>query len=180
MPPPPGGYTPPSNYPPTGYQPYQAAATPQFAGWGSRVGGHLVNGLVGVAFAIPAIIAFFASPKTIDFCTIDGEESLCEVPTGAGWAIIVGAAVAGLVAYLVLYGRKVSSTGQAWGHKVAGVRIVDANSGSNIGTGKAIARFLIGHWIDGLVCYLGYLWPLWDKKKQTFSDKIFSTYSIKA
>ncbi len=29
------------------------------------------------------------------------------------------------------------------------------------------------------MCYLGYLWPLWDKKKQTFADKIFGTYSIK-
>ena len=60
-----------------------------------------------------------------------------------------------------------------------GTLFLDARTGGNISAGKAFFRFLIGHWIDGLVCYLGYLWPLWDKQKQTFADKIFGTFSIK-
>ena len=34
------------------------------------------------------------------------------------------------------------------------------------------------HYIDGIL-YLGYLWPLWDYKRQTFSDKIMTTLVIK-
>lgn len=59
------------------------------------------------------------------------------------------------------------------------MRIVDATTGRNISAGKAFFRFLVGHWLDGVVCYLGFLWPLWDAKKQTFADKAFSTYSVK-
>lgn len=170
---------PPSSIPP-GYQAYQAAAQPQFAGWGSRVGGHIINGLVGAVFSIPAIIALFAGPKETEVCTVNGDIGLCEVPTGTTWALIIGLGILGLVAFGVLYSRMIAKTGQAWGHKAVGVRIVDATTGGNIGAGKAFFRYLFGHWVDGLVCYLGYLWPLWDKEKQTWADKIFGTHSVKA
>ena len=181
MPPPPPPPPPSFSAAPPGYQPYQQMSqTPQFASWGSRVGGHIVNGLVALLFGLPALVAFFVVPKEVRACTIDGEPALCELPSDAGWAIIAVLGIVGLVAFFVLYSRQVATTGQAWGHKAAGVRIVDAQTGGTISAGKAFFRYTIGHWIDGVVCYLGYLWPLWDSKKQTFSDKIFSTYSVKA
>ena len=36
----------------------------------------------------------------------------------------------------------------------------------------------LAHVLDGLPCYLGYLWPLWDAKRQTFADKVIGTYVI--
>ena len=33
----------------------------------------------------------------------------------------------------------------------------------------------IAHYVDQFVCYLGYLWPLWDDKRQTLADKIMGT-----
>jgi hypothetical protein len=36
------------------------------------------------------------------------------------------------------------------------------------------------HFVDGLFCGLGYLWPLWDDRRQTFADKIMSTVVINA
>ena len=73
MPPPP----PPPNFgatPPPGYQPYQQVQqAPAFASWGTRVGGYLINGLVGILFYLPALIAFFAGPKERRACTINGE-----------------------------------------------------------------------------------------------------------
>lgn len=33
--------------------------------------------------------------------------------------------------------------------------------------------------INAIPCYLGYLWPAWDAKKQTFTDKIVSSVVIK-
>ena len=165
MPPPP---PPPPNFgatPPPGYQPYQQMQqTPQFASWGTRVGGHLINGLVTIPFYLPALIAFFAGPKEIKECTVNGELQYCKLPTGPGWAIIAILAIVGVIAYFVMYSRMVAKTGQAWGHKAVGVRIVDATTGGNISAGKAFFRFTVGHWLDGLVCSLGYLWPLWDAK----------------
>ncbi len=178
MPPPP----PPSNFgvAPPGYQPYQQMQqAPQFASWGTRVGGYLINGLMAIPFYLPAVISFFVIPKERRACTINGEPGTCNLPSGAGWAIVVVVGLVGLIAYFVLYSRMVARTGQAWGHKAVGVRIVDATTGGNIGAGKAFFRFVIGHWLDGVVCYLGFLWPLWDANKQTFADKAFGTYSIK-
>ncbi len=165
---------------PPGYQPYQQAQnTPQFASWGTRVGGHLINALVAVLFYLPAAISFFVIPKERRVCTINGKIGTCNLPAASGWAIVAGLAIVGIVSYFVIYSRMIARTGQAWGHKAVGVRIVDAVTGGNIGAGKAFFRFTVGHWIDGFVCYLGYLWPLWDAQKQTFSDKMFTTYSIK-
>ena len=180
MPPPP----PPPNFAatsPPGYQPYQQVSqSPPFASWGTRVGGHIVNSLVGLLFELPAIGAFFVVPKEIQVCTINDEVGLCEVPTGAGWAIIAILGIVGVVAFAVMYSKMIATTGQAWGHRAVGVRIVDAATGGNIGAGKAFLRYFVGSWVNGFFCALGYLWPLWDAKKQTFGDKMFSTYSIKA
>jgi hypothetical protein len=34
------------------------------------------------------------------------------------------------------------------------------------------------HWVDQMACYVGYLWPLWDNKRQTFADKIMGTVCV--
>jgi hypothetical protein len=32
--------------------------------------------------------------------------------------------------------------------------------------------------VDQLICYVGYLWPLWDGKRQTLADKMLGTVCI--
>jgi uncharacterized RDD family membrane protein YckC len=175
MPPPP----PPSSIPP-GYQPYPtgAAAAMNYASWGARVGGYILNYLSSLLFALPAIIAFFAGPREYQECTINDKPELCKLPTSQGWTIIIVLGAVAAIAFIVLYSKAVGSKGQFWGHRAAGVRIVDANTGGPIGAGKAFGRYLL-HVLDG-ICLIGYLWPLWDKKHQTFADKIVGTVSIRA
>jgi hypothetical protein len=36
----------------------------------------------------------------------------------------------------------------------------------------------ICHVVDTIICYLGWLWPLWDGKRQTIADKIVSTVCL--
>ncbi len=178
-PPPPPGSIPP---PPPGFQPYPTSAysdTPQLAGIGARLGGYIIDGLVSLVFFIPAIIAIFAGPTEIDFCTVDGEEGLCEVPTAGtiGIAVILG--LAGLVAFLVLF-SKMAGKGQSWGMKATGTRLVDAQTGAPIGTGRALGRYLFAYFISSNICMLGYLWALWDGKKQTWHDKVVKSIMVKA
>ncbi len=33
----------------------------------------------------------------------------------------------------------------------------------------------IAHVLDFLPCFLGYLWPAWDREKRTFADMIMET-----
>ena len=58
-----------------------------------------------------------------------------------------------------------------------GLETVDATTGEYIGGGKAIGRGLLA-FLNSLPFMLGWLWPLWDPKKQTFTDKIFGSVVV--
>lgn len=71
-------------------------------------------------------------------------------------------------------------TGQSIGKKMQNIKVVSAETGSTIGGGMGIVRYLC-HIIDGCVCYLGYIYGLFiDKDKQTIADKIVKTVVLKA
>ncbi|MGH3487006.1 MAG: RDD family protein, partial [Actinopolymorphaceae bacterium] len=70
------------------------------------------------------------------------------------------------------------STGQSVGKQVLGLKLVRESDGQPIGAGMAFVR-AICHVLDALACYVGFLWPLWDQKRQTFADKIMSTLVIR-
>ena len=173
MPPPPPSPPPP----PPGYTAYAVASTPLYAGFGSRLGAYIIDGLVGLLFAVPAIAALFAGPKHIDTCTINHEVRLCNVPTPAtvGATVALGAVAA--VIYIVLYCRRVGR-GQSWGQQAVGIRVVDAETGQPIGTGRAVGRFF-GRYLSAVPCYLGFLWMLWDSRKQTWHDKLTNSLVVR-
>ena len=200
MPPPPPGMPPPPpgvyGYPAprqVGYDSGSAAGYPGgypvayspgpqgYAPWISRVAATLIDSLTEIPFAIPAIVAFAASGATSTEGTcrnLDGVAYTCNQPNGPLLALGFGLLVAGLVAFVVWYCRRVGRTGQSVGRKALGYKIVDKTTGLPIGSGKAFAR-LLARIVDQLACYLGYLWPLWDKEHQTLSDKIVNTVAVK-
>jgi uncharacterized RDD family membrane protein YckC len=71
------------------------------------------------------------------------------------------------------------STGQSYGKKIAGIKLLREQDGQLLGGGAGIGRAFV-HILDAIPCYLGFLWPLWDDKKQTFADKIMKTVVVKA
>jgi uncharacterized RDD family membrane protein YckC len=96
-------------------------------------------------------------------------------------AIAAGAHSGGLLAlaYLLYFAVYVAyfvyfeggPAGQTPGKRMLGIRIIDFNNGGPIGYGRAFVR-LLGRFIAGFFCYLGYLWMLWDKEKQCWQDKM--------
>ena len=52
------------------------------------------------------------------------------------------------------------------------------DSGAAPGWGKSFLRYLIGFTIESMFFYIGWLWPLFDAKKQAWHDKIASTYVV--
>ena len=78
----------------------------------------------------------------------------------------------------MLYNAYLSGvTGQSIGKKQAGIRLLRESDGQVIGGGLGIGRYFL-HILDALPCYIGFLWPLWDAKKQTFADKILHTVVV--
>jgi uncharacterized RDD family membrane protein YckC len=78
------------------------------------------------------------------------------------------------LAYWVIQLIKQGNTGQTIGKKVVGLRVVNEQTGQVIGPGMSIVR-AIAHFVDSLICYIGWLFPLWDAKKQTIADKLMGT-----
>ncbi|HEY5783298.1 MAG TPA: RDD family protein, partial [Microlunatus sp.] len=67
-------------------------------------------------------------------------------------------------------------TGQSMGKRVLRTKLVAEVNGRPIGGVNAFLRDLL-HVLDGAF-FIGYLWPLWDAKRQTFSDTIMKTVVI--
>jgi uncharacterized RDD family membrane protein YckC len=86
--------------------------------------------------------------------------------------------VIGLIGVLVYYGYfEGSPSGQTPGKKVMKIRVIDFNSGGPIGFGRALVRW-VARLVSSLPCYLGYLWMLWDREKQTWHDKLSTSVVV--
>jgi uncharacterized RDD family membrane protein YckC len=155
-PPPPSYGSPPPAPAQYGQQPpaYGQPAGPptgQLAGWGDRVVAALID------YMAPGILAGL---------------------------IFQASASLGILVYLValawtIYNKYLEgTTGQSYGKKIANTRLVLEATGQNVGPGLAIGRYFV-HVVDAIPCYLGFLWPLWDAKKQTFADKLLNTLVVK-
>jgi len=68
------------------------------------------------------------------------------------------------------------STGQTPGKRFVGVRVTRTD-GSRISYWRAFARTW-GYVLSSLV-YVGFLWAIWDRKKQAWHDKIVDTVVVK-
>jgi uncharacterized RDD family membrane protein YckC len=99
---------------------------------------------------------------------------LVNVNRGLGW-LLYAAALAWALYNAYLGG----STGQSYGKRIAGTRLLLERTGQPPGGGLGIGRHFV-HILDALPCYLGFLWPLWDGKRQTFADKILGTVVVRA
>ncbi|WP_434594013.1 RDD family protein [Streptomyces sp. A5-4] len=139
------------------------AGLPPLAHWGQRVGAHLLDALiiVGPMYALGFIdLANSDDPANAD----------------PGPFFMIGLVYALGMGIFQLY--KEGKTGQTTGKKVLGISLHREADGSTLGFGMAFMRKL-AHVLDSIACYLGWLWPLWDIKKQTFADKVCGTVVIK-
>ncbi len=70
--------------------------------------------------------------------------------------------------FMYFHGR----TGQTPGNAALGIRVVDERErlGKPIGYGRAFLRWLVSI-PSAFIVLLGYLWMLWDPRKQTWHDK---------
>ncbi|HKN54066.1 MAG TPA: RDD family protein, partial [Amycolatopsis sp.] len=140
----------------------QPVAPPgNYADWGKRALAYLID--VGPILAIDLIGYIFMFTVSISFGYI---LVLLGSLAGIGWSV---------------YNRWMQggNTGQSLGKRVVGIKLVSEQTGQPIGPMNAFLRDL-AHIADGAACYIGFLWPLWDEKSQTFADKILTTVVLVA
>jgi len=135
-----------------------APAVPRYASWGRRVWASTLDAIFNTLLLIPiAIVVSLARPDLGNY---------------AGLLLSV--------AYFTLgHG---GATGQTWGKKIAGIRVVH-ESGAPLGYVRAFIRWAVAIGLTILLLLpnlIDVLWPLWDSKKQALRDKAVGSIVIYA
>lgn len=155
------------------------------AGFGARLGAYLLDVvLYGLVMIVPVVagVLVIVLPIVNNCVSVAGSADLiCPpgVPSGSSIAGGIALIVVGVLGVMFIYVRAEGKTGQTWGRKIVGIRVVRVSDGLPPGFWRALGRELFGNIISGQILYLGYLWMIWDKDRQTWHDKVAGTVVVK-
>ncbi len=140
---------------------YPSAPAAAYSDWITRVGAYLID-------AAPIIAVWIVF------------EILAVAVGSVAFAVILYLlAAVGSIGYGVWNRWILGGQGQTIGKKQLKIKLVSEETGEPIGTLNAFIRDIC-HIVDEVICYVGFLFPLWDPKRQTLADKIMKTIVIPA
>jgi len=135
----------------------------------------------GISAGVAAI-----APTTVTPGPCDGNDSIgvtvaggCEAPMGwvMGVTGVVMFAVLLVSFYLVVF-RPQGLTGQTYGMRAIGIKVVDATSMDPIGVRRSILRQL-AKVLSAVPCYLGFFLVFIDPRQQALHDKLVGTVVVR-
>jgi uncharacterized RDD family membrane protein YckC len=135
-----------------------------------QVPGPLANfGIRSISFLIDHVMPVIVLKVLLSLGVATGIVALSRVLTVMG--------ILGLLAFVLWNSCYLQgTTGRSVGRRVARTKLVKVETGRPVGGGQALLR----QFCHALEFFIGYLWPLWDDKRQTFADKIVGTVVIRA
>lgn len=140
----------------TDESPATGEETIRYASWPARAGALAVDLLPGAAVIATMVLLAATAP----------------VWGWLWWVFTAIAAVAGL-ATIVNRWLLPSVTGWSLGRALFGIRIA-TRSGDAAGTARLMLRD-VAHLLDTASLFVGWLWPLWDRRNRTFADFLLRT-----
>jgi uncharacterized RDD family membrane protein YckC len=159
-----------------GYPGQPMDGTTSYAGWGTRFVAYLIDCLIlGTAAVIFVFVLAFILVRISAFLGISARGGLIWL---IPYLVMYGAIVAAAVWYFPYHW---SESGQTICQKMMHVKVV-REDGSLPSLGRSILRYIVGMGILDSILFglpIGWLWPLWDAKKQAWHDKIAGTIVIK-
>lgn len=205
-PPPAQGYVPPTQQSP-GYQGPQAGPPPQggyqqpgYNQLGGQPGNQYGNPQMGqfqsweyasflrrlAAAIIDALIMYI--PGTIlqmifgvEAIVSDFQSHMKDQNIEAAMAVLVGLALYLPASIIIQASYEAFFTSSAWmatpGKKALGLQVVDKN-GQRISLGTGFVRHF-SKWISAIICYIGFLFPLFDEQKRALHDRLANTLVMK-
>ena len=132
------------------------AVAPALAPWSARVGAFCVDVLLGLAVIAVMVLSALSAPWM-----------------GWLWWVYVVAAAVVIAAMAVNRLLLPTITGWSLGRAVFGIA-VRTRDGAAPGLLRLAARDL-AHLLDTAALFLGWLWPLWDRRRRTFADLLLRT-----
>jgi len=186
IPPAPGGSYPPPPPPSGGYAPpppgpaIRALPTQDYTPWLTRALAFVIDILpfavvwgIGIAITIAtqqtACITDITQYAINQYCATQNST----LGMVAQWL----ASIIGLLYLIWNYGYQQGTTGSSIGKSVMKFKVVSEVTGQPLGFGMSVVRAL-AHFIDAIICFIGFLFPLWDSKRQTLADKVMTTVCL--
>jgi RDD family len=174
-PPPPGNYPPPPGVGPLGALPKEA-----YTPWLKRVGAWIIDSLqVAILSGVGQGLMYATGENNCVSTSGDNSYgvSCTSQPSALGLILSLVFGLAALAFAIWNYGYRQGTTGSSIGKSMLKFKVVSEKTGQPIGFGLSIVRQL-AHFVDAIICYIGYLFPLWDAKRQTLADKIMTTVCL--
>ncbi len=143
-----------------------------YASFGRRLVAVLIDGFI-LSMVSFFITRFFPGANPYVY----GQRGLVPASTFMGTSL-----VGTLLSLLIGWGYYVyfiGSKGQTVGKMAMGIKVVNMGGKGHPDYMHAFLREVVGKFISGLLFALGYLWMLWDGKKQTWHDKIAGTVVVR-
>jgi uncharacterized RDD family membrane protein YckC len=176
-----GGYPPPSGgqygaVPGYGYGNSPAQGAP-YAGWGTRLGGWLIDAVIFIVVQlIVGAVLRNSNAMTLHFTTTMHNGTIHHNRVDV-LVYLITLVLAVIYCTILIGGR-----GQSVGMMAVGIRAVQGGTQDGpVGPGKAFWRSLLEQVLRFTVIFwiLDMLWPLWDAKNQTLHDKAVGTVVLR-
>lgn len=171
-PPPSGGSVPPPPGPVL-----RGLSREQYTPWITRVAAYLVDHL---PLALILGAGWLVLQNSLDSAcltnfTMNTVEQICSTgPSALGLTVMWISVLVALGYFVWNFGYRQGTTGSSIGKSLLGFQVVSENTGKPIGCAMSTLR-AIAHLVDAIIFCVGYLFPLWDAKRQTLADKMMAT-----
>jgi uncharacterized RDD family membrane protein YckC len=174
---------PPLEPPPVIPTPTQTPIRPQYAyaGFGRRWGAMFIDGII---VSLATFMISFSFEFTKGLISTAGNTGGSGA-TDAG--LLITDTILSLLSVLINFGLTagyyiyfIGKNGQTPGKKVFNIKVINSDTGLPPGYLNAFLREIIGKMVSAFLFGLGFIWMIWDDKKQTWHDKIANTIVIRS
>jgi len=145
--------------------------------WLTRVGASVIDATPAfVAWIVWDVVAIGSAPT--DCVTYDNGGVSCTATHSSAGSVAAVLVVLFTVSYVAWnFGYRQGRTGSSFGKSVMGFRVVSERTWQPVGFGASVLRQVV-RLVDAVCCGIGFLFPLWDAKRQTLADKLMGTVCV--
>lgn len=137
----------------------------QYVGFWARAAAYIIDSIIIMLITMPLLYLVLG-----DFMVDPAEMNQFSLPMSY-WLISFGLPILYILGFW--FTKKATP-----GKMIFSSQIVDAKTGGTPSKGQYIGRYL-GYILSSLPLCLGFLWAAWDKRKQTWHDKLSGTVVVK-
>jgi uncharacterized RDD family membrane protein YckC len=128
----------------------------------------LIDGILFSLVAIPLYIGAYLIATSM----VAGGDILVTIGT---FLVLLGYVAINAYAAFVL---AMWAYGLTPGKKLLGMQVVRVDNGAPASFWRMALRQIIGQWLSAIVCYLGFIWALFDANRQGWHDKLAKTLVV--